>query len=304
MSKQALAPVEPARAAEREAAFRLAFQHFSFRERMVVVANALQLIRKNEFDPSGILVLRGGEGLLGAMICLPVPGASGLVWPPQAVASPLREQVEDRLIAEASRWLQSQGAKLGQTLLAPAESYLAEPLLRNGFQHITRLQYLRHPLRGCTPASQQLQFLRYTVNRNLFHDTLLRTYEGTRDCPEVNGVRTLSEIIEGHQSQGRHDPDRWWLALEGNLPVGVLLLTEMPEWQGWDLSYVGVVPEARNRGLGRELLRHALHEASLAGAAQLSLAVDARNDPAMSVYLGLGFEPYDEREVFLAIWKK
>src|SRR5205823_11076464 len=105
-----------------------------------------------------------------------------------------------------------------------------------------------------------------TGDHVLFELTLLETYQGTLDCPEVNGVRTIAQIIEGHASQGAHDPGRWWLALAGDRPVGVLLLTELLEWNAWDLSYVGVVPEARRRGVGRELVCKALFEARAAEA--------------------------------------
>jgi len=86
-------------------------------------------------------------------------------------------------------------------------------------------------------------------------------------------------------------------------PVGVLLLTAIPEWRAWDVSYLGIVPEARRRGLGRELTRKAIQETRTAGAGQLTLAVDSRNDAASDLYLSVGFERYDQREVYLAIWK-
>ena len=34
---------------------------------------------------------------------------------------------------------------------------------------------------------------------------------------------------------------------EGGQPVGVLILCEMPENAAWDLSYLGVIAEARSR---------------------------------------------------------
>ena len=47
----------------------------------------------------------------------------------------------------------------------------------------------------------------------------------------------------------------------------------------------------------------ALAEARAAGASSLTLSVDARNRPASELYRGLGFESFDRREVFLAVWK-
>jgi ribosomal protein S18 acetylase RimI-like enzyme len=136
-----------------------------------------------------------------------------------------------------------------------------------------------------------------------FHQALLDSYEGTEDCPEISGVRTVEEILEGHSAQGKYDPARWWLARAERKPVGVLLLCEVPEWAAWDVAYVGVVPEARGHGFGRELMHRALSAARADGVARLTLSVDVRNQPALNLYTGLGFEMHDRREVFLAIWR-
>ena len=82
----------------------------------------------------------------------------------------------------------------------------------------------------------------------------------------------------------------------------MLLLTELEDVDGWDLSYVGVVPEARRVGVGRDLVQKALAETKAAGASQLTLSVDTRNAPAWNLYAQLGFEVFDQREVFLAVW--
>jgi mycothiol synthase len=297
--------IAPAVPAQQAAALRLAFQHLPVREREMRVANALGLLERHELDPAGVLAASADGSLLGSVICMTAPGASGLVWPPQAVEGAARHTVEDRLIQAASAWLRQRGAKLAQALLGPAEAILADPLERNGFAHVTRLLYLRHPLELTTPAlavPDRITFLSYEQDRPQFHDTLLRTYVDSQDCPEVTGVRTIDEIIEGHRAQGKYDPQRWWLALEGSQPLGVLLLTDTPELSSWDVSYVGVVPEARGRGIGRRLVLKALLEARLGEASQLTLSVDARNQPALRLYRGLGFESFDEREVYLAIW--
>ena len=40
------------------------------------------------------------------------------------------------------------------------------------------------------------------------------------------------------------------------------------------------------------------------GVAEVTLSVDMRNHPARALYRGLGFEPYDVREVYLAVWSR
>jgi len=290
---------------QRAAALRLVFQHLPARERETRVANALGLLDRHELDPAGVLAASAGGELLGAMICMTAPGASGLVWPPQVVESAGRRAIEDQLVQAASAWLRLRGAKLAQALLGPAEADLAQPLERNGFAHVTRLIYLRHPLELTSQClAEPLAYRTYVQDVTRFHETLLRTYVDSHDCPEVTGVRTIDEIIDGHRAQGKYDPERWWLAVEAERPVGVLLLTDTPELNSWDVSYVGVVPEARGSGIGRQLVFKALLEARLVDATQLTLSVDARNQPAIGLYRSVGFESYDEREVYLAIWHK
>jgi mycothiol synthase len=299
--------IEPARPEDQAEVFQLVFQHLPEEARAGRVANALRLLRGGELDPAGVVVARAGDTLLGALVCLPVPGASGLLWPPQVRQDPRARQVEDELARHAAAWLRGRGAKLGQALLAPAEVHLAPPLERNGFVHVTSLWYMRHDLKlpyGLVRAPDRLAYRSYQEgDPDVFHQTLLRTYEETLDCPEVNGVRDLEEILQGHRAQGVYDPGRWWLALDGDRPVGVLLLADVPEWEAWEVAYVGVVPEARRRSWGRELMHRALRAAHASEVTHLALSVDARNRPAWKLYLDLGFEAYDCREVYLAIWR-
>jgi ribosomal protein S18 acetylase RimI-like enzyme len=295
---------EQARPDELPRAFELTFHHAAPRERRLRVANALELIHRGELDPAGVFVIRRIEDLAGAIICLPVPGASGLVWPPQTPErAPDSIELEDLLVATGLRWLRSRGAKLVQSLLAEQESNLAEPLLRNGFAHVTSLWYMRHPLRGPDLSVRNNLTLQKLADADpvLVRQTLLRSYEQSLDCPEVNGVRSIDEIIEGHRSQGVHDPGRWWLATDRGQALGVLLLASVPESSSMDLSYLGIVPDARRRGIGRSLTCKAIQEARAAGAVQLTLAVDVRNQPAWQLYRSLGFEPFERREVYLWI---
>jgi ribosomal protein S18 acetylase RimI-like enzyme len=303
--------VKTATPAEWEPALRLVFQHVREEERQARIANAQALFERREIDPEGLAIASRGSRLVGAMVSTLLPGATGLVWPPQAVPGPEHQAVEDRLVEYALAWVRERGAKMAQAIVLPAEIHQAEPLMRHGFRHLTALWYLRHDLSyppegsGGRDARPGLE-IRYqpypACDPSLFAATLVQTYEGTLDCPEVNGIRTVEEIVIGHQGQGKHDPNRWWLVWRGRTPVGVLLLTGMPEWQALDIAYLGVVPEARRQGLGREMTRWALAQARTAAVCWLTLAVDRRNRPAWDMYLAAGFVPHEEREVFVAFW--
>jgi ribosomal protein S18 acetylase RimI-like enzyme len=50
-------------------------------------------------------------------------------------------------------------------------------------------------------------------------------------------------------------------------------------------------------------MTRALRAAADAQAGQVTLAVDERNLPARRLYTGLGFESFDERDVYLAVFR-
>lgn len=294
----------PARTEELRQAFALLFSHLRPADRSYRVSRATELAERGELDPRGVFVLPDEGGLAGVCVCQPVPGAGALLWPPVVTRQP-REALEDDLIRQACDWLREARCRLVQCLLADPEAALAAALLRNGFRHITGLSYLQHdlcldPALLATPV--RLAFDCYDPSApQEFRRALSGSYEQTLDCPEVNGVRTVEEVLRGHQAQGRHDPARWWLARHHGAAVGVLLAVE-PSPGEWEVAYMGLVPAARGRGFGREMLLHALCEARAAGAARVILSVDDRNAPARRLYERVGFEPYDHRLVLLSIW--
>jgi ribosomal protein S18 acetylase RimI-like enzyme len=289
-------------------ALHLIFQQATEKERRRMVANLSTLIRQGEVQANGILVARRGSELIGGMVCQPVAGAGSLIWPPQVMAGQPIGEIEDRLLILAKNWLRSQGAKLSQALLRPEETVSLDLLKRHGFHQVTNLWYLRHQLQDFVPSDsrfQQLELRRLgQVDGSVFQQTLLRTYEQTLDCPELNGVRSIEEIMEGHRAQGIYRPDAWLMAVLAGQPAGILILNEMTEGTGWEIAYLGVIPEARRQGIGLALAGEALRIAGCANALQLTLSVDERNQPAWKLYRRLGFEPYDQRQVYLAIWNK
>lgn len=295
--------IRTAAAAEWPAAFALALRHLPEDLRPARVVNALTLVASGEIPPDGIFVACDVGGLRGVQVCVPLPGASGLFWLPKT--DPPNDSVEQQLVAWALAWLQRRGTKVAQALLSSLDVPAAGPLVQCGFKLVTRLHYLEHQLQSVLPApSSRLRFSTYQEgSQDLFRATLQRTYEGTLDCPELNDVRSMEETIAGHIGQGKFRPERWWLAWAGDRPVAVALATEVPDMDVWDLSYLGVVPEARRRGVGRAVAEYVLHTAQAAHADKLILAVDDRNRPALQLYHTLGFLSVDFREVYLYLWK-
>jgi ribosomal protein S18 acetylase RimI-like enzyme len=297
---------------EIEPALHLLLGHLDAHERQSRIARVVELIEQGNLDVRGIFVLRGGAGnLAGVIVCEPIAGAGAILWPPVLAGGP-RIDLENLLIHHACDWLRSTGARLAQCLLPPDEAPLAGSLLRNGFNQVTSLSYLCHDRFLCEETiadPKPLCFEPYDpAHPALFHETLVRSYQHTLDCPEVNGVRTIEEVIAGHQAQAGGDTSRWWLVRRagevGEDPLGVVLMHVVRPGEEGEVAYMGVVPEARRQGFGRAMLHKALDAARLSGIPRLTLCVDDRNLPAWRLYQRAGFVPFDQRLVFLAVWRR
>ena len=124
-----------------------------------------------------------------------------------------------------------------------------------------------------------------------FKRAIAATYDNSLDCPALNGVRDMEDVVAGHRASGEFDPRLWRLLVEPAadpadppVPLGVLLLAPIPAAAALELVYLGLVPAARGRRLGDLLLRHALAGVADHGMQRLTLAVDARNAPALKLY--------------------
>ncbi len=122
------------------------------------------------------------------------------------------------------------------------------------------------------------------------------SYQGTLDCPEMCGMRTMRDVLASHESTGVFDPSRWWLMFLEEQPVGCCLLSHCPANESVELVYLGLCPAVRGTGLGTRLLSHALRALQIQGKfREITCAVDRRNIPAAKVYEGLGFKRFDAR---------
>jgi ribosomal protein S18 acetylase RimI-like enzyme len=136
-----------------------------------------------------------------------------------------------------------------------------------------------------------------------FAAALVATYEGTLDCPELNGTRTGEEILAGYHSGILHNQDApdWFLVSFRNQVIGVLMFGPNHRTATAELSYVGLIPSMRGYGYGGEILRFALRHAAGTGAEWMTLSVDVRNLPAIRLYERHAFRSYDAQDVYL--WK-
>jgi mycothiol synthase len=291
--------IEPVRPDDLPQAMERALVRVPAEQRAARVQQCLDMVTSSVLDPRNIWVARLGSDIVAVQVCVSLSGAACLFWLPSTL-----DPIADVLIQAALTGMREQGCKVAQLFANVADHEWTAPLRRQGFQSVTRLHQMAHSLTDVPPVPPTT--LRHETYRPSlaaqFAATLERTYVGTLDCPELNGIRTTEEVIAGHKSQGKFHPECWWLEFEGDRPVGVTMLVEMPDAMTWELAYFGLIPEARGRGLGRAMLLHAMSALLAHPAIALMLAVDARNVPARRLYQSLGFIDIETQDVLLYLW--
>lgn len=142
------------------------------------------------------------------------------------------------------------------------------------------------------------------------HEFLHRLYASTREeelatvsdwSAEQKAAFVRQQFEAQHHHYQKYYPEASFdLVLEGGEPVGRLYVSR------WEreirLVDVALVPAARGRGLGTELLRELLAEGERTGKA-VSIHVE-RFNPALRLYRRLGFREIEEKgPYFLMEWR-
>jgi GNAT superfamily N-acetyltransferase len=250
------------------------------------LAHAFRLVARGELDPDNLLVARRDGTIVGVVFCQRLAGAIAVIWPPVAIDDDLA--VEDALTAAALRHLT--GVKAVQAFLPPEEAKRAGSLVRAGFGHVARVWEMGRALSASTgvEGASRITLVPYPdCEPTEFLDVLMRCHDDSLDCPELHGLRDAEEVLDGYR-ECASDPRRWWLATQGGESVGVLIVG------GAELSFVGVVPEWRRRGVGQALV-----ESACAVGQVRFVTVDSRNAPAIQLYRAVGFETMAVRDVYL-----
>lgn len=296
--------IVPARGDLRQQALTLLYSRLPRGERENQLALALDAVARGELPLDDLMVAEQDGRVIGAVLAVRQPGDAAFLWPPVVVDSTNQQSVADALLQAVGRRLDDTGILFTQVLLEREDVDDRELLARNGFPQAADLLFLHRDLTCPLPmiSSADLQVIPYDETRqDQFAWLLERTYIDSRDCPELTGLRGGEESLAAHHAAGSFAPGHWLLYRDGDVDVGVLLLSQGSDATEWEIIYFGVVPEARGRGYGRAIAADGLHRARAAGGTQMQLTVDSGNAPAISVYESLGFSCTAIRAVHLRI---
>jgi RimJ/RimL family protein N-acetyltransferase len=108
-------------------------------------------------------------------------------------------------------------------------------------------------------------------------------------------------VIVGHKAAGEFDPQNWMVLMQGERPAGVLILSRVPASDALELTYIGLAPFARGRGIASELMKLAIRRTAELGCERLTTAADAQNRPALTMYVRAGMRRLGSRLALIRV---
>ena len=281
----------------------LLFSSMNAGERVAQMATTLAALGSGRLSLDGLLEARRGERTVGIAWGSVMGGRAALVWPPQLVAGE-EESTAQALFQALDTWMQANHIQLANAFLADDQSLDARRLTAANYSRAAEILYLVSDQSSFpdSPVLTDLQFEPFSEDKQERLAAIVeQTYEGTLDCPSLDGKRDIADVLAGYQESGVYDPQRWFLVRHGGDDIGCLLLTDHPAENQWELIYQGIIPAARGQGFGLAMTRHAQWLTCDANRSRLVLAVDAENQPAISAYTTSGFQQWDRRYVYVKL---
>lgn len=122
-------------------------------------------------------------------------------------------------------------------------------------------------------------------------DILARSFDGTVDADEIPSLSTFDGCLKVMKSVKRSPSFRaeaCWIISDGSGPVAAIQGLQRDDGFGW-IHNLGVIPEARQRGLAKVLISQVLTAFRYLGSSHVALESNADNAAANGLYASFGF---------------
>jgi GNAT superfamily N-acetyltransferase len=305
--------IRPAAGDEIHAGLRLILSQGTHRAGDAEVVDFLAFALHRRIDLANLWIALRGQRMAFAALPVLSPGRTMLLLSPPHIADTELDTSAAPLLAKMAAHFSIRGVHLAQALVDPQHRSAIRLYEYAGFGPLAELIYLHRDVRSTDaiwpplPPGYDLEAYSSAAHGR-FAWTIASSYQGSLDCPALNGVRDIEDVMAGHKAAGEFDPTLWFLLVEHpagtsradeGIGLGVLLLSRSSRGDALELIYLGLTPAARGRGLGDLLMRHALSAVAATRTGALSLAVDARNAPALKLYYRHGLQRVASRIAFM-----
>ncbi len=257
--------------------------------------------KQGKINFNGLLTATRGNRVVSSIWCLSQPGKIGTVWGP-GILSEESDSTADLLVQKVVEFAKQEECHLLQSLVGEENRPAGRRLIENGFRSITLLSHLEALTEDAVsePPSGQLQFHRCDDFRSeAFRSLVSQTYEDSLDCPELDSMRDVKDVLDGYYATSNRSTYNWYTLESDGEGIGVVITAHHTELQQLELIYFGLAPRYRKLGLGSEMIRFVLQLAQFLGCRSTITGVDQRNTPATALYRRFGFEPSVVKELLL-----
>jgi len=274
-------------------------------ERNEQIDGVLRYAERRGLSFDHCLVARENDRIVASCLCIDAPGRTSSVFVPGISYEPEVGEAVVRLLDETIRLGRERNVQILQATVEPGVSHESQLLAQAGFEWLAELIYLDSDVTKPLPMGPPLPSVTWEKHseqtHGLFAEVVQGTYEDSLDCVQLNGIRSIEDILASHRGTGEFDPDCWWVGTVACEPVGVLLLAYLPERWSYEVVYMGLLPAWRGRGYGSVLLRKAIELVRERAGLTLTLAVDVKNKPARKLYKRFGFVETLRRDVWIRL---
>lgn len=282
--------------AEREAALRLLSYRLDPLAQAESVTETLHSAEQGHLNFEHLLIAQESGCVYGACWLVVADDLTGHLFAPEVARHEDEELTWQALAEGLVRRLELAGCWIGQILLHPDEVTQQQRLAASPFRYLADLQFMELKLEewtlpdteGTSPGRLETTIFQPGRYEKLFVETMQQTYVGSLDFPEVNAFRTAEEAFESHVTHSQIVRGGWLVFHHRRKPAGMLLLSP-GQGSHWEITYMGVCPQARGQGIGRAMLEAGISLLKNREAQVLTLGVDSRNHYAISLYERYGF---------------
>ena len=261
-------------------------------------------VRIGQLDPaipaslrwSGVILGARKDGnIIGVTGYSILPGGTAELECPKATGESDSRMVCQRLWEEARRKIDSADCQMVQCLIpTDADNVGDRSALLDSFGFTERAAVLSMAwmpgqipvVESCLADPEELRFESIDPEDERLIELVRRTYVQSLDLPVLSGRKDVAQFVADYQTGARNS---WYFVQHDGRDVGCLLLTDDGD-DAVEITYMGLVSEARGAGWGREIVRFAQQVAATErGSLMLVLSVDEQNTPAVTCYKSAGF---------------